>query len=135
MGKCYIPKPKTVFILWKMRSRHPLSVFSTIVALPYLHSQAICSDPKKKTRQQKFLKQKPCSIAHLSAMGTSVCVRLIIVTPGSGSSNTSLTCKTSSTLNHMTPSPHSNSKTSKHIKTYQRLHIIWPALKSPFLNN
>lgn len=32
----HIPKPKTALILWKIRSRHPLSVFSTTVAFPYL---------------------------------------------------------------------------------------------------
>jgi len=38
--KPQIPKPNIARILLKMRSRHPLSVFSTTVAFPYLHLQA-----------------------------------------------------------------------------------------------
>jgi hypothetical protein len=49
MKKTHTPKPKTARILFKIRSRHPLSVFSTTVAFPYLHQEQWW--PKKKERR------------------------------------------------------------------------------------
>ena len=92
--KYQIPKPKTARILWKIRSRHPLSVFSTTVAFPYLYQEQIKPTLTNQTKTKTKLPQNQYqSTTHLSSSGTSVCVSLTTVTPASGSSNTSLTCK------------------------------------------
>jgi len=50
----HMPKPKTALILFKIRSRHPLSVFSTTVSFPYLHEQ----QEKQNTKDHEPKEQK-----------------------------------------------------------------------------
>ena len=101
----HMPKPKTARILFKIRSRHPLSVFSTTVSFPYLHEQQEKQNTKdhepkeQKKKQQNLTKIKLKNKfyylktrTNLSSSGISVCTTFTIVIPGSGSSKVSLTC-------------------------------------------